>query len=142
MKYIKLFENFSDDTNRLVDMIMGTNPSYELMEDELISKCGYYTGGHRDDWTWEKVKLSRLSKEELESIYTKLKGSDDNTDSISLVMGAQPHWRLNDEFERFGYGEYRGGMNDEWIWNKSALRKLSKEELDDIYKRCKESLTK
>ena len=104
-----------------------------------------------------------MSKGELESIffiiknaetYIKLKGksvsgkvpdkhlTDDNTDSIYLVMGADPHWSLNDEFERLGYGEYEGGMNDEWIWNKSALRKLSKEELDDIYKRCKESWKK
>lgn len=35
-----------------------------------------------------------------------------------------------------GSGNYVGGMLDRWVWDKSGLKKLGKNQLEAIYKLC------
>ena len=62
------------DKELLIDAIMGTQPSYETMNNSIVDKCGYYVGGFRDEWHWKKDEIEKLSPEEMNKLYSILKG--------------------------------------------------------------------
>ncbi len=57
----------------LVDAINGTSPSYAAMQIPTVAKYGQYTGGFRDDWTWDISKLKKLPVHTLVKIYKYVK---------------------------------------------------------------------
>lgn len=61
------------DKNDLIAMVMGKDPGYTFLDEELVKRGGYFTGGFSDRWTWEKHKLELLSEEELVELYKMLK---------------------------------------------------------------------
>lgn len=61
------------DKDDLINLICGTTPSYELMNDEKIKKCGHYNGSY-GNWNWYRSLLSVHNTEvELYELYLKLK---------------------------------------------------------------------
>ena len=62
------------DKEILIDAIMGTSPSYEIMNNSIVQQCGYYVGGFKDEWHWEKSKIEKLSPEEMKKLYSTIKG--------------------------------------------------------------------
>ena len=61
------------DKADLINMIKGTDPGFELLDNELVKRCGYFTGGFVDKWTWESDKMKKLTEAELETLYLLLK---------------------------------------------------------------------
>ncbi len=61
------------DKSDLIAMVMGKDPGYKLLEHELVKKSGYFIGGFVDKWTWEKLKLNKLTEKELSDLYNVLK---------------------------------------------------------------------
>ena len=61
------------DIEDLTNLIKGTSPSYELMEDPIIKQLGEYTGGFRDDWSWYNIGFQKFSLSQLWHTYCKLK---------------------------------------------------------------------
>ena len=41
----------------ILNLLKGTTPSYELMENEIIKKCGNFTGGFDNKWYWNNKSL-------------------------------------------------------------------------------------
>ena len=58
-----------------ISLVLGTYPYYSIMSDPLVEKCGYWTGGFVDKWTWRPKEVENLSEQELEELYEKCKNS-------------------------------------------------------------------
>ena len=54
-------------------------------------------------------------------------------DLINLIISKSPNYDDIYTFAYKGLGRYYGGFNDKWEWNRSALEKLSEEDLLDLY---------
>lgn len=65
----------------LINLVKGTCPNYNVMDSMIERKLGHYTGGFRDDWTWDR--LGHLTEEELIEVYNTCKNSWNN--GISLL---------------------------------------------------------
>jgi len=66
----------------------------------------------------------------------------DNEDLISMVRGQEPHYSVFNHSLVKSCGCYVGGFHDHWSWTNSALEKLTKNELLELYRVCKESWKK
>lgn len=55
------------------NLIKGTDVPYALMEDPIISKLGYYTGGFYDRWDWFSPMDKSITDEQLWETYQKLR---------------------------------------------------------------------
>ena len=53
----------------LINLIMGTSPYYSVFKNELVKKCGYWTGGFVDQWKWNKNNLEELCESDLYELY-------------------------------------------------------------------------
>lgn len=60
------------DKQDVTTLIRGTSPSYELMNDSIITQLGNYTGGFKDEWNWNYT-FPDLPIEILYNTYLKLK---------------------------------------------------------------------
>lgn len=60
----------------------------------------------------------------------------DKTDLINLVMGFYPDYSQMDE----RYGQYYGGFNDYWKWDRHKLSQLSESDLWSLYQKLKEPI--
>lgn len=58
----------------LLSMVKGAAPAYSIMDDPLISRVGYFIGGHVEKWCWNS-ELEDLSEVELLEVYNKCKES-------------------------------------------------------------------
>jgi hypothetical protein len=59
-----------------INLIRGTNPSYEIMNNPLVDAHGSYRGGFHDDWFWDYAsseKWDTLSDEGLVKLYNLVK---------------------------------------------------------------------
>ena len=65
--------NIEIDRTDLINMIKGTNPSYDLMTQPMIKLLGSFTGGFSDRWNWNYSFPTELSDEDLFEVYTLLK---------------------------------------------------------------------
>ena len=52
----------------LINMIKGTSPYYDLINEWTLQNYGYYNGSH-DDWHWNISELKKLNEEDLFTIY-------------------------------------------------------------------------
>jgi len=59
----------------LINLVMGTSPSYEAIGNPIVDKSGHYTGGFHDKWTWDSYKLEKFTEEELFDIYLTCKNN-------------------------------------------------------------------
>jgi hypothetical protein len=59
----------------------------------------------------------------------------DKEDLINLIVSCSPSYKIMENLK--GLGTYYGGFDDKWIWNKSAIRTLSEDELINLYKNLK-----
>jgi len=59
----------------LINLLMGTSPNYDVMEDPTIKPYGDYTGGFVDKWSWNKFSLVDLEDETLFDMYLTCKNS-------------------------------------------------------------------
>lgn len=57
----------------IVNMLKGTAPPYELIEELEKSGVGNFTGGFSDGWRWNEFELKTKSEQDLFEIYTKIK---------------------------------------------------------------------
>ena len=53
----------------LMALICQTSPYYSIFENSLISKCGEYIGGFKDEWIWHKNELIKLTETDLINLY-------------------------------------------------------------------------
>lgn len=63
------------DSKDLLNLVHGITPSYNVFENSLVRKCGYYIGGFVDKWEWSDIALSDLSESELYKLYKVCKES-------------------------------------------------------------------
>lgn len=61
------------DKGMLASLVRGTDPTYEIMDDQLIKTKGYYCGGHSDRWIWNHGFESNCTEEDLWATYQLLK---------------------------------------------------------------------
>lgn len=61
------------DKSDLIAMVMGRYPGYSLLSEPLVKNGGYYVGGFKDEWNWEKNKLKKYTEEDLFELYKMLK---------------------------------------------------------------------
>lgn len=61
----------------------------------------------------------------------------DKFDLITLVMGSYAPFNKMEEWTAKDYGNYTGGHEDKWDWNRGPLLTASNEELWAIYLECK-----
>jgi hypothetical protein len=52
----------------LVNLVMGTTPSYEQMNDKLVDRTGSYRGSY-GTWSWDNHELNKLSEKTLWDLY-------------------------------------------------------------------------
>lgn len=57
-------------------------------------------------------------------------------DLIRLVTSVEPNLYEDMYFKYNDLGEQRGGLLNEWKWNKDALEQLEEQQLYDIYVDC------
>lgn len=62
----------------------------------------------------------------------------DKDDLVNLVSSMSLPYELIDQYARKGYGDYCGGFNDKWTWNKTKLETLPEQQLLTIYEDLKE----
>ena len=62
------------DKEDLMALVKGTSPYYNVFENPLVKKCGSWTGGHVDKWSWGSG-LDSLSDEDLYKLYNICKDS-------------------------------------------------------------------
>lgn len=62
------------DKEGLVRLVMGTAPSYEVM-DMVNPIFGKYVGGFHDKWAWNRSELIKFSDEGLWDLYVFCKES-------------------------------------------------------------------
>ena len=62
--------------NDLISLVMGKYPSYKHFNHKLVSNGGYYIGGFKDEWHWEKYKLNKYTEKELIELYVLLNGKN------------------------------------------------------------------
>lgn len=56
-------------------------------------------------------------------------------DLVNLVLGVYyPKYSKFDKLVELKLGNYLGGFEDSWLWDKKELEKLSEEDLYKIYK--------
>ena len=67
MKYI----NFQLNRTDIENLLRGTTPPYEMMEELTKDKLGYYCGGFNDRWVWDLDKNVKTD-EELLQIYKRI----------------------------------------------------------------------
>lgn len=60
------------DTNDLINLVNGSVPNYQIMNNQLISKNGWFSGSC-GEWNWNS--LDDLTKDELIQIYQLCKNS-------------------------------------------------------------------
>lgn len=58
----------------LINLIKGTSPSYELMNEPIVQRHGYFVGGFVDEWKW-KDSLENLTEQVLYELYLKCENS-------------------------------------------------------------------
>lgn len=63
------------DKGDLVTLVLGSSPYYSVFEEPLIKKCGSFTGGFVEKWSWSRSTLEQLTEEELYQIYIICKNS-------------------------------------------------------------------
>ncbi len=63
------------DREDLIALVKGTQPNYSVMDDELISSCGAYSGGFNDEWRWNYSFCVGITEEELYNMYLTCKNS-------------------------------------------------------------------
>lgn len=63
------------DRYDLMSLVKGKTPNYSVMHNPLVEKHGYYTGGIKDEWTWNFCTLHDCSDESLYEIYLICKNS-------------------------------------------------------------------
>lgn len=68
--------NIEIDRTDLMNMIKGTNPTYELMEHPMIKLLGSFTGGFSESWNWNYSFSSEFSNVDLLEVYTLLKNKE------------------------------------------------------------------
>ncbi len=56
------------DKSDLRSLVMGTSPSFSIMEQETVKQCGRWVGGHVDRWDWHGG-LELLTEHELWDLY-------------------------------------------------------------------------
>ena len=66
--------NFDLDKKDLISLVKGTHPHYDVFEHKLVKRCGNYTGGMSDRWSWN-YNISDLTEVELFDLYTTCKNS-------------------------------------------------------------------
>lgn len=54
----------------LVNLVKGSNPHYNVMNDSLIKQCGSFIGGHHDRWEWDNSSLEKLTESQLWQMYS------------------------------------------------------------------------
>ena len=57
------------DKKGLIRLVKGTSPYYSIFEDVLVKRCGRYSGGFNDAWSWDESELNKLSEKELFELY-------------------------------------------------------------------------
>jgi len=50
-------------------LVKGTSPNYDIMENDIVKKCGSYTGGFCDEWNWNYGFEKTMTEEELYQLY-------------------------------------------------------------------------
>ncbi len=63
------------DKEDLISLVMGQSPWYHLFEHPMVKKCGHFTGGHHNKWTWNEQQLKALEEKDLFKLYTLCKES-------------------------------------------------------------------
>lgn len=58
----------------LKSLVMGTSPYYNAFTNPLVKKCGSYTGGFVEKWSWNS-QLDKLSEKQLWDLYKTCKNS-------------------------------------------------------------------
>ena len=72
--------NIDLDHDDIVSLVMGQNcPAYELLDTLEKGGCGHYTGGFRDDWTWNRDALEKMDDMRLLLIYQTCKAASQAT---------------------------------------------------------------
>jgi hypothetical protein len=57
------------DKRDFISLVMGTDPSYSVMDHPLVKAGGRYYGGFSDCWQWNRGKLNEMSESDLLKIY-------------------------------------------------------------------------
>lgn len=65
--------NVSLSKKDVVNLLMSTVPPYSRIEEFEKKGMGKFSGGFRDEWTWDKHVLLYMDINELYNIYTELK---------------------------------------------------------------------
>ena len=64
----------------------------------------------------------------------------DKKDLINLVKGTTPYYSLFDLFTTDGLGVYceskNGKVHDYWVWNEEKLKKMTENQLFELYQTC------
>ncbi len=53
----------------LVNLVKGTSPHYELMDNPLVKRCGSYIGGFHDRWDWNNHFDEDITEQQLWDLY-------------------------------------------------------------------------
>jgi hypothetical protein len=61
------------DRKDLESLVRGVSPYYSVFENPLVKRCGSWTGGFVDKWSWNK--FDDLSDSQLMELYTICKES-------------------------------------------------------------------
>ena len=61
----------------LISLIKGTNPHYNVMDNNLVKLCGRYIGGFRDEWKWNCSFNDDLTEDQLWNLYVLCRNSWD-----------------------------------------------------------------
>ena len=72
--------NIEIDRRDICNMLAGISPSYEQMVRIETLGLGYYVGGFRDEWHWDKNSFKYFSDEELLQIYKSIRQEDGHRD--------------------------------------------------------------
>lgn len=59
------------DKEDLICLVNGVDLGYVIPP--LARKCGTWTGGFVDKWSWDKYKLRKLTEEQLLEVYNECK---------------------------------------------------------------------
>lgn len=62
------------DREDLLNLVKGTSPYYNVFENPLVKRCGSWTGGFVDKWSWNSG-LNSLTDAELMKLYKTCKDS-------------------------------------------------------------------
>jgi len=53
----------------LISLVRGKSPYYSVMNDPTVQRCGTYTGGFSDTWTWNSTFDDDLTEKQLWDLY-------------------------------------------------------------------------